>query len=215
MQYLKDEVRNSIAREALKEFMEKGYKGASIRSIARKSNTSVGNMYKYYISKDDLFEKLIGSVYHKIIDYIQCFDKVERNEKAQDIFQQLVDKIMDMFTESNTEIAILLNQSKGSKYENCKVIFVDFITRIVTETLNYDLKKEGKELKDNFIVYLIAYSLVEAIAVIVREKQEDKEVKKLILNLIDIYFTDLIKKVELVNNNDMVNVKDIRNKSIY
>lgn len=196
MQYLKDEVRNSIAQEALKEFMEKGYKGASIRSIARKSNTSVGNIYKYFHSKEDLYENIIGSVYHRLMDYISRFDKVELNEKAQFIFYELMEKIMEIFNESSMEISILLNESNGSKYENCKSIFVDFITRIVTENAKYELFMKGKRLKDNFPIYLVSYSLVESIAIIVKERRDGAEVRRLILNMIDIYFTDVVNRLD-------------------
>lgn len=196
MQYLKDEVRNSIAEEALKEFMEKGYEGASIRSIAKKSNTSVGNIYKYFKSKEDLYENLIGTVYHKLMDYINKIDKVEINEKAILIFYELMEKIMEIFNESSREISILLNQSKGSRYENCKSTFVDFITRIVTEEMKYELSVKGKKLKDNYALYLTSYSLVECIAIIVRERQDGAEVRKLISNMIDIFFTDIVNKLD-------------------
>ncbi len=196
MQYLKDEVRNHIVEEALKEFTEKGYEGASIRSIAKKSGTSVGNLYKYFQSKEDLFESLIGSVYNRLTVYIKQFDEVELNEKALIIFYELMDKIMEIFNENNIEISILLNQSKGSKYENCKSIFVDFITRIVTETMIYDLSMRGKKLKDNFAIYLVSYSIVESIAIIVKELKDGAQVRKLILNMVNIFFTDLAAKLD-------------------
>lgn len=196
MQYLKDEVRNSIAEEALKEFMEKGYEGASIRSIAKKSNTSVGNIYKYFESKEDLYENLIGAVYHRLMNYIDQFDKVELNDKAALIFNELAQKIVEIFNDSSVEISILLNQSKGSKYENCKSIFVDFITRIVTEQMKYELSTRGKRLKDNFTIYLVSYSIVESIAIIVKERHDGAEVKKLIINLIDIFYADMANKLD-------------------
>ncbi|WP_139903065.1 TetR/AcrR family transcriptional regulator [Clostridium thermarum] len=196
MQYLKDEVRNRIVKEALKEFMEKGYEGASIRSIAKKSNTSVGNIYKYFYSKEDIYENLIGSVYHRLINYIGQFDKVELNERASVVFDELMEETVEIFNSSSTEISILLNQSKGSKYENCKSIFVDFISRVTAEKMKYELSIKGKRLKDDFCIYLISYSLVESIAIIVREKQEGEEVRKIILNLIDIFYTDLVNKLD-------------------
>jgi len=196
MQYLKDEVRNSIAEEALKEFLKKGYQGASIRSIAKNSNTSVGNIYKYFSSKEDIYENLIGSVYNRIIDYIGYFDRGQINENAQDVFNGLIEKIMDIFNDSSAEIDILLNQSKGSKYENCKTIFIDFITRIVTEEMKYQLSMKGKRLKDNFIIYVISCSLVESISIIVKERTEGPEARKLVLNMIDIFYGDIINKLE-------------------
>lgn len=196
MQYLKDEIRNSIAEAALKEFMEKGYEGASVRSIAKASKTSVGNIYKYFKSKEDIYENLIGSVYDRLVNYIGQFDEVELNEKAESVFNQLIEKLMKIFNENSHEISTLLNQSKGSKYENCKQLFIDFITRIVTESMEYELSKRGKKLVDNFSIYLISRSLVDSISIIVKEKEDGMEVRRLILNMIDIYYTGLVDKLE-------------------
>ena len=196
MQYLKDEVRNNIIEEALKEFRQLGYKGASIRSIAKKSNTSVGNMYKYFPSKEDLYENLIGTVYYRLIDYIKQFDEVELNDKAEHIFYELMEKVMEIFNENSTEIAILLNKSEGSKYENCKSTFIDFVTKIVAEKMKYELSLESKRLKDSFVIYLVSYSLVESIAIILQQRHDGAEVRRLILNIIDIFYTDIKNKLD-------------------
>jgi AcrR family transcriptional regulator len=196
MQYQKDEMRNRIVEEALKEFNEKGYEGASIRSIAKKSDTSVGNIYKYFKSKEELHENLIGSIYNRFVDYIKQFDKVELNENAEIIFYKLADEIMEIFNDNSVEISILLNESKGTRYDNCKSIFVDYVTRIVTEKTQYQLSLKGKKLKDSYIIYLLSYSLLESIAVTVKQRNDGEEVRKLILNLIDIFYTNLINKLD-------------------
>ena len=196
MQYLKEDVRNNIVKAALIEFMEKGYEGASVRGIAKRSETSVGNIYKYFKSKEDLYENLIGSVYHRLINYISQFDKVQLDEEALDVFDKLIEKIMTIFNESSNEISTLLNQSKGSKYEDCKEIFVEFITRTVTYAMNYELSKANRELENNYIIYLLSYSLMESISIIVREKNDGEEVKRLILKMIDIYYYDIVNKLD-------------------
>lgn len=196
MQYLKDHVRNSIKEEALKEFNKKGYKGASVRSIAKNSNTSVGNIYKYFDSKEALYENLIEPVYDKVMDYINQFQKVELNDKAGDVFYQLMEKIMEIFNYNSIELSILLNKSQGSRYEHCKGTFVDFITRIVTENVSYQLSTKGKKLKDNFLIYIISNSLVESISIILEERQEGAEVRKLILSIIEIFYNDILDKVD-------------------
>jgi Transcriptional regulator len=195
MQYLKEEIKKKITEEALKEFKLRGYKGASIRDIAKNSATSVGNFYKYFRSKDDLFENLIGPVYLKLMDYTNQFNKVEFDDNTENIFYELMEKIMEIFQENSVELTILLNKSEGSKYENCKGTFIDFITRIVTEKSKYELSLENKELKDNFIIYLISNNIVESISIILREKEDGREVRELIINMIDILFKDINSKL--------------------
>ena len=146
-----------------------------------------------------MYQKLIGSVYDRLMDYINQFNSVEINEKADEIFYELMEKIMEIFKGSSTEITILLNKSEGSKYENCKTIFVDFITRIVSQKMKYELSLKGKRLEDNFIIYLMSYNLVESISIILREKEDGTEVRKLILAIIDIFYSNIIDKLDCEN----------------
>lgn len=195
MQYLKDQVRNNILKEAIKEFKQNGYQGASIRNIAKNADTSVGNIYKYFSSKESLYESFIEPVYHQLMDYILQFNQVEYNDKAEDIFYHLMEKIMEIFNQNNIELSILLNKSEGSKYENCKSSFVDFITRIVTDSMEYQLSLQHKKLEDNFIIYLLSYNLVESIAIILKEREDGLEVRRLIMELINIMFLDIADKL--------------------
>lgn len=199
MQYLKEGVRKNIVEEALKEFKEMGYKNTSIRSIAKNSRTSVGNFYKYFQSKEELYQKLIGPVFDRLMDYINQFNKVEINEKANDIFNELMEKILEIFKESSTEITILLNKSEGSVYGNCKKNFTNFITRIVTQKMKYELSLQNKRLQNNFIIYILSYNLVESISIILREKEDGTEVRKLILDIIDIFYSNIVGKLDFEN----------------
>jgi AcrR family transcriptional regulator len=54
MQTRKDEVRERILEAALDLFADRGYRGASIPDIARASGTAVGNLYRYFPSKEAL-----------------------------------------------------------------------------------------------------------------------------------------------------------------
>jgi AcrR family transcriptional regulator len=197
MQYLKDEMRSSITEKALIEFQEKGYSGASIRNIAKNSGTSPGNIYKYFKSKDDLYETLIGSVYFKIMDCMGQFSKVELNEKAETVFYELMGNIMLLIEESSIELSILLNKSAGSKYENCKSTFIGLITELVTGMIKYELSAKGETLKDSFIIYLLSNSMVESISIILNEKEDSAEARAIILDLIDIFYGDLTEKLSM------------------
>lgn len=197
MQYLKEEVRKKIIDEALKEFSKCGYTKASIRNIVKNAGTSVGNFYKYFESKEDLYEKIIDPVYSRLMNYLDKFSEVEVNEEAQDTFYELMGKVVDIFEENKDEMSLLLNSSSGSKYENCKMIFRNFITETVTRSFTYMLSKHNKKLKDDFIIKLLSYNLVESISIILREKESKVEVKKLMLTVIDIFYGELINKLDV------------------
>jgi len=196
MQYLKDEVRNNITEKALQEFREKGYNGASIRSIAKNSDTSVGNIYKYFNGKDDIYENLIGSVYSRVMSCIEQFSQVKLDENAERVFYGLMGNIMDLVEDNSEELSILFNKSEGSRYENCKSTFTDFITDTVTRMMNYKLGLEGKSLQDNFKIYLLSCSLVNSISIILSEKKDSAEIKRQILDMIDILFGNIFGELD-------------------
>lgn len=199
MQYQKDEVREKILEEALKEFDKSGYEGASIRNIAKSASTSVGNFYKYFKSKDDLYEKLIGSVYYELVYCLEQFYKVEFDDNMENIFCWLMEKMMNIVKNKSVEFSVLLNKSAGSKYENCKITFAEYITNTVTKNIKYQLNLNNKGLKDDFIIHVLSWSLIDGISVILKEKRDGVEVKKHILKLIEILYSDIINKVESEN----------------
>ncbi len=45
---------------AKKEFLEKGYKDASLRVIAQEAGTSTGSIYTRFGDKEGLFEAIVG-----------------------------------------------------------------------------------------------------------------------------------------------------------
>ena len=52
-----------ILSAAMQEFLEKGYKSASLRNIVKTAGVTTGAFYGYYDSKEDLFEALVGEHY--------------------------------------------------------------------------------------------------------------------------------------------------------
>ncbi len=69
-----------IHQAAKAEFLEKGYKDASLRSIVKSVGMTTGAFYGYYKSKEELFEALVGKHYEYIL---------ARFEKAQQEFAKL------------------------------------------------------------------------------------------------------------------------------
>ena len=57
-----------IHQAAKAEFLEKGYKDASLRNIVKSVGMTTGAFYGYYKSKEDLFEALVGRHYEYIIN---------------------------------------------------------------------------------------------------------------------------------------------------
>ena len=69
-----------IHQAAKAEFLQKGYKDASLRNIVKSVGMTTGAFYGYYKSKEELFESLVGEHYEYILP---------RFKKAQQEFAAL------------------------------------------------------------------------------------------------------------------------------
>ncbi len=65
-----------IHTAAKKEFLERGYHSASLRSIVKAAGVTTGAFYGYYDSKEKLFEALVGEQYRYMM---ACFTKAQRD----------------------------------------------------------------------------------------------------------------------------------------
>ncbi|GFE59623.1 TetR/AcrR family transcriptional regulator [Geobacter sp. AOG2] len=63
--------REEIVRVALELIAEKGFHGAPIALIANKADVSVGTIYNYFESKDDLINVLFREIYDKIVIFLR------------------------------------------------------------------------------------------------------------------------------------------------
>jgi len=61
-----------ILHAARRRFLAEGVDGASLRTIARDARTSVGMVFYYYPSKDELFLAVVEEVYGKLVEDLKA-----------------------------------------------------------------------------------------------------------------------------------------------
>lgn len=99
------EKRESILNVALKEFARKGFKGANINTIAENAGISIGSMYSYFSSKEDL---LLTTFY-------------ERGAvPVRELYSRVYSSDVDIFTKIENLLLGMVNFSKENK-EACQI----------------------------------------------------------------------------------------------
>jgi len=120
MQVLKEEVRRKIKKAAISEFEQNGYQKTSMRSIASSAGVTVGNLYRYFKNKDDLFNVIIQPAFQEIYKFIDEFARFKKptlsKEKQKDDFiKTFEESLIRIYIQHRPELVILLNGSKGSQ----------------------------------------------------------------------------------------------------
>lgn len=178
MQYLKDDIKDNIINAALKEFSENGYRDSSMRVIAHNAGIVMGNIYRYFESKEALFNSTVGPVYDQISKMvanvqteIETVKEPWSDEQAMEMVKSIYSRILETFSGHGKELLILLDKSAGSTYENTKNELISQIQSILKTRLTREV-----QLNEPFIYYVVAAAFVEGICVVLNDTgSHDKE----------------------------------------
>ena len=143
----------NILSAAKAEFLEKGFRGASLRNIVKTANVTTGAFYGYYKSKEELFDALVGEQADYMMYYYkkaqEDFEKLppeEQPEKTGEISGQCMEKMLDYAYENLDEFKLILQCSEGTRYESYVHDMVE-VEINATHKFNDVLKSLGRESK--------------------------------------------------------------------
>lgn len=187
------ETKKKLLESAKKEFLEKGFIGASLRTIAANAGVTTGAMYRHFKDKDAFFCALVDDV----IDYVtsmvmlantdnhQLFDQMSiknhmtfENESAKSLINYMYDHF-DAFT-------LLLTKSAGSTHENFRDEICDLYTKnfdIICKWM-YKQKIATKKIPQ-MTVHTIASTVINAYCEIVLHNLDKKEALVYIKSIVE------------------------------
>lgn len=142
MQYKKEELKAFILENAEREFLKKGYQNASLRTIAKNSGTTIGNLYHYFENKEALFGELVGREYEMFLyllnhhtDMSIPSDITETSDIRvwRAFLLKWLESMMPAYT---NRFYILLEKSAGSSYQDTKHRFVELMAEHFNEHMD-------------------------------------------------------------------------------
>lgn len=122
MQVKKEDIQRRIREAAEKEFLDKGFKGASMRSVAKDAEVGLSNIYNYFKNKDEILGEVLSPL-------LNAFDELleQHNDPryiSKDIFTseeyqlEHTERFVQLILKFKKELKLLLFHSHGSSYEN-------------------------------------------------------------------------------------------------
>ena len=140
---------------AKEEFLEKGFKDASLRIIAAKADTSTGSIYTRFGDKEGLFRSIVDPVADRLKqmfvemqeEFHQKEDEVQKEIMTEFSFEGqhiMLDYIYDHFV----EFKLLLEGAYGTEHQN----FVDELVQIEVEYTYKYMEVIGSESVKNGLV---------------------------------------------------------------
>ena len=186
-QTLKEEARQAIIETAKQEFLEKGYKGASMRSIAKKSHMTVGNLYRYYKNKEDINLTIVAPTFKEIDAALKSLTtnnvsmetrvfnlKPDINELSNTL-DEFADKLVDIYFRHKKEFNILMLHSRLSEQ------ITSWFTEIIKSFISQSFVMEGLNKDRDVLSRAYAESVFTGIKVIFRDADSQASVLKVLL----------------------------------
>lgn len=139
-----------ILSAAMQEFLEKGFKSASLRNIVKTAGVTTGAFYGYYDSKEELFEALVGEQYDFFMNRFrkaqQDFAEIPPEEQPNNLSTTSGECMVDMLLyayEHLNEFKLILCCSEGTRFSKLIDEMVEIETKGTHDYLEV-LKKIGR-----------------------------------------------------------------------
>lgn len=182
-------------KQAIKEeFLEKGFEGASVRSIGARAGMTSAGLYRHYVDKADMFSAMVDPLIESIREWIKNhkerkYGLLDGKKKGEELFgETIVDLIRDVIVPRKEEFRILLNCSAGTKYENFIHDFVEENQIDFMNALGY-FREKGFKVKDinEEELHMLLSAYITACLEPVIHNMEDAQIDKY-LNTIQEFF---------------------------
>lgn len=185
MQIKKEEIRNEILTVAEKEFLKRGFKNSSMRTIATKSHTTLGNLYHYFENKEAILDEIIGETPEKILVVLREHESTQLSidlskDEMEDNFNDIVAAYMPKFFPFDillsNSLLILMDGCDGTKYEAYRQTFLDLFQTHLATHLSVE--------PDSFLARSFAHGFLSTLLFIGKNKKNMEEGKKDLTNYI-------------------------------
>lgn len=185
MQMKKDEIRSDIITAAEKEFLQRGFKNSSMRTIATKSHTTLGNLYNYFENKEAILDAVIGDTPAQIYEIIKEHEFAQMPEFSSKIdleedFDNLVDKYMPKLFPLDillsNSLMILMDGCEGTKYQAYRESFMLLFQKHIATHLHVE--------PESFLARSIAHGFISSLLFIGKNKKSMDSGKKDLVNYI-------------------------------
>lgn len=176
-------VKEKIIVAAVDLFLEKGFRGTSVRDITDKAGVSVSALHYHFSGKDNLLGEIVANLGKEHLSFAQ---RTLKEPKSMEDFKArleiFIEELMDLFLKHPNETLILIKESDFTLPALAEAL--DFFKEVHTLLSQYLLQAQkhgyfSKNLPTNYIASFVIRNAADEFRVLELRK---KSKKKTILN---------------------------------
>lgn len=158
-----EDTEKNILNTARKHFLKDGFSGASLRNIVNDAGLTTGAFYKYYPTKEALFDALtdpyiehIYQIYDRVVEDFEKLSAKEQTSNMSDTSGNGMDQMIDYIYEHYDNFRLLLKCGDSGKFET-------FIHNMVDREMRSSLEYVKKMKEDGIEIPIVGESLMHMI----------------------------------------------------
>lgn len=158
-----EDTEKNILNTARKHFLKDGFSGASLRNIVKDAGLTTGAFYKYYPTKEALFDALtdpyiehIYQIYDRVVEDFEKLSAKEQTSNMSDTSGDGMDQMIDYIYEHYDNFRLLLKCGDSGKFET-------FIHNMVDREMRSGLEYVKKMKEDGIEIPIAGESLMHMI----------------------------------------------------
>lgn len=158
-----EDTEKNILNTARKHFLKDGFSGASLRNIVKDAGLTTGAFYKYYPTKEALFDALtdpyiehIYQIYDRVVEDFEKLSAKEQTSNMSDTSGDGMDQMIDYIYEHYDNFRLLLKCGDSGKFET-------FIHNMVDREMRSSLEYVKKMKEDGIEITIVGESLMHMI----------------------------------------------------
>lgn len=125
MRPVNEKLRLDLLEAGKREFMDKGFQGASLRNIAASLGVTTGAIYRYYTDKEALFDALVAESAQELVDRYRSVQQSFAQQSVEDQVHNLPEVpdeeaswMMDFLYDHFDAFKLITCFAAGTKYEH-------------------------------------------------------------------------------------------------
>lgn len=185
----------NILSAGKKEFLEKGFRCASLRNIAKEANVTTGAFYGYFKSKEELFESIVGESakicmerYLLAQSSFAALPPKQQPSEMGKISGSCMDDMVDYMYERFDDFKLILCRSEGTEYENFIHKMVEIEVEATYRFMDV-LRSTGRRVNDidPSLVHILASGMFSAYFEMIIHDMPKEQAKNYVKELRNFY----------------------------
>lgn len=178
-----------------KEFLEKGFRAASLRNIVREAGVTTGAFYGYFKSKEELFRALTEEPartclerFREVQEAFARLSPKEQQSRMDEITEACMDWMVDYIYSNFDAFKLVLCCSEGTEYEDYIHTMVEIEVKnthrfmAAMESVGYQVRKIDSQME-----HILASSMLSGFFEVVVHDMPQKQAKIYVHELREFY----------------------------